>query len=242
MSSELLNTVDDVRRALREHARPEAAETAAWFFKTAPGQYGEGDQFLGIKVPNTRSVAKRARSLPWDSVPELLASPWHEERLCGLILWVNRFPKADPPEQEAIVKAYLSHMDRINNWDLVDTSCHHILGKWLLTHPDQENLLDRLAGSESLWERRIAVVSTYAFIRAERFDTTLRLSEQLLFDKHDLIHKAVGWMLREVGNRAFELEVAFLDEHYASMPRTMLRYAIEKFPEPLRQDFLKGNR
>lgn len=242
MSSDDLTTIDDVRKALREYERPDAAETAAWFFKAGPGEYGEGDRFLGIKVPNTRRVARRAKGIAWDAVSELLQSPWHEERLCGLIMWVNRFPKADPPEQEAIVRAYLTNTDRINNWDLVDTSCHHILGAWLLERPDEEDILDRLAVSASLWERRIAMVSTYAFIRAERFEPTLRIAEMLLEDDHDLIHKATGWMLREMGNRAFDLEVAFLDEHYRRMPRTMLRYAIEKFPEPLRQDFLKGNR
>lgn len=242
MSSENLDTIDAIKRALREHARPEAAETALWFFKAGPGEYGEGDQFLGIKVPKTRAVARRARALPLERIPELLNSPWHEERLCALILWVNRFPKADPREQESIVNTYLANTGFINNWDLVDTSCHHILGKWLLENPEHESMLDRLAGSDSLWERRIAMVSTYAFIRAEQFGATLRIAEMLLGDEHDLIHKAVGWMLREMGNRALDLEVAFLDEHYASMPRTMLRYAIEKFPEPLRQDFLKGNR
>jgi len=242
MSSEDLTSVDDIRKALREYARPDAAETAAWFFKAGPGQYGEGDQFLGIKVPNTRKVAKRARALPWTVVPELLESPWHEERLCGLVMWVNRFPKADPPERDAIVKSYLAHTHRINNWDLVDTSAHKILGPWLIDHPEKEPILDELAVSSLLWERRIAIISTFAFYKQERFDPTLRIAETLLHDEHDLIHKAVGWALREVGNRAFDLEVAFLDQHYEGMPRTMLRYAIEKFPEPLRQDFLKGNR
>lgn len=242
MSSERLTTIDAIKRALREHARPEAAETATWFFKAGPGEYGEGDQFLGIKVPKTRSVAKRAKEMHWESVLELLHSPWHEERLCALVMWANRFPKADPPEQDAIVKAYLANTEHINNWDLVDTSCHKILGQWLLERPENEDILDRLAVSDSLWERRIAMVSTYAFIRAEHFGPTLRIAEQLLEDEHDLIHKAVGWMLREAGNRAQDLEIAFLDRHFENMPRTMLRYAIEKFPEPLRQDFLKGNR
>lgn len=242
MSSEEIRSIEDIKRALREYARPEAAETAAWFFKTGPGEYGEGDQFLGIKVPNTRKVAGRARSLPWTVVPELLASPWHEERLCGLVMWVNRFKKADPPEQDAIVQSYLAHTHRINNWDLVDTSAHKILGAWLTDRPQESSILDRLAVSDLLWERRIAIIATFAFFKQERFDHTLRIAELLLHDEHDLIHKAVGWAVREVGNRAFDLEVAFLDAHYEEMPRTMLRYAIEKFPEPLRQDFLKGNR
>lgn len=237
-----LHDLDAVRAALREHARPAAAETAAWFFKAGPGEYGEGDRFLGIKVPKTREVARRAKAIPWNKVPELLRSPWHEERLCALFLWVNRFPKADPPEQEQIVGAWLEHSRWINNWDLVDSSAPHILGQWLLTHPDERDVLDRLASSEMLWQRRMAIVATYALIREQQFHDTLRIATTLLDDPHDLIHKAVGWMLREVGNRAFDLEVGFLDTHYRTMPRTMLRYAIEKFPEPMRQAYLKGNR
>ncbi len=242
MSSDLLHSVEDIQRALREYARPDAAETAAWFFKAGPGEYGEGDQFLGVKVPNTRKVAKRARNVPWDAVPELLESPWHEERLCGLVMWTYRFPKADPPEQEAIVRSYLTMTHRINNWDLVDSSAHKILGPWLIANPEHEGILDKLAVSEMLWERRIAIISTFAFFKEERFEPSMRMAETLVHDEHDLIHKAVGWTLREVGKRAFDLEVAFLDRHYENMPRTMLRYAIEKFPEPLRQDYLKGNR
>ena len=242
MPSEDLTTLDDVRLALREHARPTAAETAAWFFKAGPGEYGEGDRFLGIKVPNTRSVARRASSIPWDAVPDLLRSPWHEERLCALFMWVYRFPKADPPEREHIVRTWLSMAEWINNWDLVDSSAPHLLGAWLLDRPEERTVLDTLAGSDSLWERRMAIVSTFALIRKNDFGDTLRVAERLLTDPEDLIHKATGWMLREVGNRAIDLEVAFLDQHYRDMPRTMLRYAIEKFPEPLRQDFLKGNR
>lgn len=241
MASDLTD-IDAVRLALREFARPSGAETAAWYFKAGPGEYGEGDQFLGIKVPRTREVARRAGSIPWTRVLELLCSPWHEERLCALFLWVNRFAKADPPEQEQIVRAWLGHTRWINNWDLVDSSAPHLLGRWLLSHPEERDLLDGLAASEVLWERRIAIVATQALIREHQFQDTIRIARILLADPEDLIHKATGWMLREMGNRAFDLEVGFLDEHYREMPRTMLRYAIEKFPEPLRQDYLRGNR
>jgi 3-methyladenine DNA glycosylase AlkD len=155
---------------------------------------------------------------------------------------VNRYPRALPPEQEKIVRTWLAHTRWINNWDLVDSSAPHLLGRWLLTHPEKRDILDRLAVSEVLWERRIAMVATYALIREQQLQDTLRIAAVLLNDPHDLIHKATGWMLRELGNRAFDLEVAFLDAHYRAMPRTMLRYAIEKFPEPLRQAYLKGNR
>ena len=241
MASDLTD-MNAVRKALREHARPTAAETAAWYFKAGPGEYGEGDRFLGIEVPHTREVARRARAIPWDRVPALLRSPWHEERLCALILWVNRFPKADPPEQEEIVRTWLAHARWINNWDLVDSSAPHLLGRWLASRPEERDILDRLAASPTLWERRMAIVATHALIREHQFEDTLRLARTLLDDPEDLIHKATGWMLREVGILAFDLEVGFLDEHYTRMPRTMLRYAIEKFPEPLRQDFLRGNR
>lgn len=226
----------EVQQALREIADPEIAEHSQRFFKTGAGEYGEGDQFLGIRVPNIRKVAREFKNLSLEETEKLLHSDWHEERLCALIILSNRSQKADDRGLKKIFELYLANTEHVNNWDLVDTSAEDIVGRYLADK--DRNLLYNLAQSKSLWERRIAIISTFHFIKNEEFDDTLAISELLLDDDHDLIHKAVGWMLREVGKRDQDTEEKFLDEHKHVMPRTMLRYAIEKFPESKRQQYL----
>ncbi len=216
------------------------AEHSQRFFKTGQGEYGEGDAFLGIRVPALRKLAKEFNSVPLDDAIELLESPYHEARLLALFLLVASYAKGGDMERAAIYRVYLGHTECINNWDLVDSSAEHIVGAHLLNRSRKP--LYRLARSASLWERRISMMSTFHFVKQGDFDETLRLAELLLNDAEDLIHKAVGWMLRETGNRRRETEIAFLDEHYREMPRTMLRYAIEKFPEPERLAYLHGTR
>lgn len=208
------------------------------FFKTAPGEYGEGDQFLGLTVPQVRAMLPQTDELTEAEVLELLRSKWHEERLLALLILVRRFDKAkkDEAARAQIVKLYLANTAWINNWDLVDTSAPQILGAWLLTR--DRAVLGRLAKSESLWEQRIAVVATLAFIRAGDFADTLRLCGQFLTHKHDLLHKACGWMLREAGKRNVEVLREFLRLHASRMPRTMLRYAIEKLPAAERRRWM----
>jgi 3-methyladenine DNA glycosylase AlkD len=228
----------EVRRELRALATPEDAAVLQRFFKTGPGEYGEGDQFLGIRVPQLRALAKRQRGIPRDGRLHLLRSPWHEERLLALLLMVDAFGRGSAAERERLYTDYLAHTRFINNWDLVDTSAEHIVGAFL--GPEGTETLLSLAGSGSLWERRIAILATFHFIKRREFAPTLRVAERLLRDPHDLIHKAVGWMLREVGKRDAAAEEAFLRDTYRAMPRTMVRYAIERFPEPLRKRYLAG--
>ena len=211
----------------------------ARYFQVRPGGYGEGDRFLGIAVPPQRAIARRhAAQTSLADVDELLTSPWHEERLTALFVLVRRFERGDDDERARIVDLYLSRRDRVDNWDLVDASAPHLLGPWLLDRDD--SLLDDLAASGSLWDRRIAVMATFAGIRAGRPEAALRIADRLLDDPEDLVHKAVGWMLREVGNRDLALAEAFLAPRYQRMPRTMLRYAIERFPPDRRRDYLAG--
>jgi len=217
-------------------ADPDIAEHSQRFFKTGPDEYGEGDQFFGIRVPVTRNVAAKFNELPLQEIRRLLSSEYHEARLCALIILINRFTKGDKQEKESIYQLYLKNTRFINNWDLVDTSAHQILGPYL-QGKDREPLHE-LAKSEDLWERRIAVISTLYFIKNDDFETTLKIAEQLLNDNHDLIHKAVGWMLRETGERDMRVQEQFLQKHVHNMPRTMLRYAIEKFPEAKRKRYL----
>jgi 3-methyladenine DNA glycosylase AlkD len=231
-------TLAEIRSEMRALGDSEKAAHAQGFFKTGPGQYGEGDRFLGIRVPVTRMVAKKCRGLTLKQTTGLLHSPYHEERLLALFVWVWQFPRANNRDQQKIVDLYLANTRHINNWDLVDSSAHLIVGPWLQDRP--RDLLYGLATSDILWERRIAMMSTFHFIRQKDFDDALRIAEVLLLDDHDLIHKIVGWMLREIGNRDLESEEAFLRRHFRVMPRTMLRYAVEKFPEELRQQYLKG--
>ena len=223
---------------LQALADPQKAAHAQRFFKTGPGEYGEGERFLGIRVPEIRRLARKYRDLDGNSRLRLLQSPLHEERLLALLLLVDGYRWSDRAGREQIYRLYLANTRHINNWDLVDCSAEHIVGAHLRGH--SHDPLFQLAQSPLLWERRIAIMASFHFIKRGRFDTTLDLAERLLQDPHDLIHKAVGWMLREVGKRNLELEARFLQEHYRLMPRTMLRYAIERFPEDLRKKFLAG--
>ena len=228
----------DLRQKLRQDATPSQAAIARRFFKTGPGEYGEGDRFLGLKVPQLRAELPHTDALSEADVLDLLHSEWHEERLLALLVLGRRFSRAkqDPATQQHLVNLYLAHTKWINNWDLVDSSAPQILGAWLLRR--DRAVLDRLAASTSLWEQRIAILATQAFIRAGDFTDTLRLSALFLTHPHDLMHKACGWMLREVGKRDMKPLLAFLDQHAAKMPRTLLRYAIEKLPEETRQAYL----
>jgi len=217
---------------------PAKAAHAQGFFKTGPGDYGEGDKFLGIRVPDQRKIARTYKNLPLGEATKLLAFEWHEARLTALFILVAHYKKGDEKKREAIYRLYLDSTAYINSWDLVDSSAHFIVGPHLA--PDERDVLAKLAGSDSLWERRIAIIATYHYIKLGEFTDALRIAEILVHDEQDLIHKAVGWMLREIGKRNQDAEEAFLQQHYRTMPRTMLRYAIERFPEPLRQRYLRG--
>lgn len=228
----------ELKSILKKLENPEQAQIYLRFFKTGKGEYGEGDKFLGIKVPVLRQISKKFKDLLLIGIQELLDSQIHEERMIGLFILVEQFRKADEDQKKAIYSQYLKNTNNINNWDLVDLSADRIVGAYLFERDKQ--VLFKLAKSKNLWERRIAVLSTFHFIKNKSFDTTLKISEMLLRDKHDLIHKAVGWMLREIGKRHLPEEEKFLKKYYKTMPRTMLRYAIEKFPEQKRQAYLKG--
>lgn len=227
-----------LRATLHAAGDADAARKAQRFFKTGPGEYAQGDRFIGVSVPVLRVLAGQHATLPQRAILRLLRSAVHEERLLALLLWVAQFERADKSQRREIYRAYLAHSAYVNNWDLVDCSAHKIVGAYLLDKSRRP--LYRLAKSKTLWQRRIAMMSTYCFIKAHDFDDALALAEQLLQDEHDLIHKVVGWMLREIGKREPAVQEAFLRRHYQVMPRTMLRYAIEKFPPALRQRYLKG--
>jgi 3-methyladenine DNA glycosylase AlkD len=229
-------TLRDLRNKLRQLADPERAATLRWFLKAEPGGYGEGDRFHGIRVPALRSVAKEYNELSLADVRKLLRSRYHEERMVALFIMVRRYEKGDSSAREAVFAMYREERARINNWDLVDGSAPRNVGAHLL-YRDRKWLYE-LAASHVLWDRRIAIISTFTFIRNDDYSDTLEIARILLEDRHDLIHKAVGWMLREIGNRHRATEVRFLERHVASMPRTMLRYAIEKFPEAERRLWL----
>ena len=230
--------LEDVQAALRKHVDKSDVVALQRFFKTGPGEYGEGDQFLGVRVPSTRRVARKYRLLPLADTLTLLHSAMHEERLSALLILTQQFRDGSPDKQAEIYRMYLNNTQYINNWDLVDTSAEHIIGAYLNNRPRKP--LHTLSQSENLWERRIAIMATFHFIKNNEFGETLKIAERLVADKEDLIHKAVGWMLREVGKRDRDAEALFLKRHYRHLPRTMLRYAIEKFPENLRQQYLKG--
>ena len=232
------NQVANIKNEMRKLANKKIAEHSQRFFKTGKGQYGEGDIFLGIRVPVLRKIAKKFRRISLAEVSKLLESKFHEERLLSILMLVNLFKSGDEDDQELIYELYLDKTKFINNWDIVDISAGNIVGEFLFEK--NKAPLYRLVFSENLWERRIAIVSTFYFIRNDEFDDTLKIAEILFTDKEDLIHKAVGWMLREVGKRVIEIEEEFLEEHYLKMPRTMLRYAIERFPETRRKMYLKG--
>jgi len=216
----------------------EHAAVSQKFFKTGPGEYGEGDVFIGIKVPVLRRLAKEYLELSLKDIKTILRSKYHEQRLLSLLVMVGQFANGDQYKKKSIYQLYLKHTEFINNWDLVDTSAHYIVGPYLIDKI--RTPLYELAQSDSLWERRSAIMSTFHYIKNDDFSDTLKIARILLYDQQDLIHKAVGWMLREIGKRQLIEEEAFLKKHYLKMPRTMLRYAIEKFPEPKRQRYLKG--
>ncbi len=227
-----------VRAAVRRLANPAKAKVLARFFKIGKGEYGEGDKFLGVVVPQSRAIARQFSALPLADITQLLRSKIHEERLVALLILVHRFEHGRPVEQNRIARFYLGSIRYINNWDLVDLSAPKILGPYLWGKP--QALLWKLVKSKNIWERRIAVLTTFEFIRRGRYTETLKLARLLQGDDHDLMHKAVGWMLREVGKRDVRVLEAFLRTRYRHMPRTMLRYAIERLPEARRRAYLAG--
>jgi 3-methyladenine DNA glycosylase AlkD len=223
-----MQTAAAAQAALRAVAKPESAAGAQRFFKTAPGGYSEGDKFLGCTVPATRLVAKQFYGLPPDELDTLISSPWHDDRLLALIILVRQYAKGDATTRRNVYDFYMSHIRQVNNWDLVDTSSEFIVGPYLENRPEKMALLTHLAASHSLWERRIAMLATFDYIKKGRADEALVIAEQLLHDPHDLIRKAVGWMLREVGKRVERtVLLKFLDNHAAGMPRITLSYATE---------------
>jgi len=227
----------EIRSRLASLASPETARILQGFFKTGPGQYGEGDRFLGVRVPAIRALSRNFPDVELDTVADLLRSHWHEERLLALLLLMRHFAEGAPHERQSAYQTYLANTAWINNWDLVDLSAPHVPGAYLA---DQARApLYRLARSPAWWERRIAMVATLHFIRHDDFDDALRLAEHLLNDREDLLHKASGWMLREVGKRDQKRLETFLQQHSRAMPRTMLRYAIERLPETLRLAYLR---
>lgn len=237
MSSQLKN----IRRDLRQYINPEKAAFLPRFFKTGPGEYGEGDKFLGIVVPDTRKVAQKYTDITLEDIDVLLHSQWHEERLLALLILVKKFSKSSDKEQREIYNYYLKNTAWINNWDLVDLSAEYIVGHYIFHHQDQLPTLTKLAGSSRLWDRRIAIISTYYFIIRGDPAPTLNIVSKLLTDPHDLIQKANGWMLRETAKRIDDqLIEKYIIDNYSKIPRTTLRYAIERFPEKRRKALLKG--
>ncbi|SMP59508.1 DNA alkylation repair enzyme [Neorhodopirellula lusitana] len=230
---------------LRQSACSERAASAQAYLQAVPGGYGEGDRFLGCSVPDLRATAKKHSELPQEELQKLLDSQWHECRLTGLFILADQFQQAAKqrnPNRDAetreIVEFYLANLDAVNNWDLVDSSAPKILGVWLVENPTERGMLARLASSSVIWERRVAVLATFALIRNQEFNEVISLAEMLIDDEHDLIHKAVGWMLREVGNRDANELKSFLQKHAHHMPRTMLRYSIEKLSKEERSRWM----
>ncbi len=232
------NSAAAIRQDIRARSDEAIAEHAQRFFKTGKGEYGEGDRFLGIRVPVVRKLVRRYRDARISTLISLLKSKWHEERLFAVLSLADRYARGDAAQRKTVFDAYLDNLGQVNNWDLVDGSAHLIIGPHLENR--SRRLLYRLARSRNVWRRRVAIMSTFHFIRQDDFDDTLAIAQILLNDEHDLIHKAVGWMLRETGKRHLATEEGFLREHYRDMPRTMLRYAIEKFPERRRKAYLNG--
>jgi 3-methyladenine DNA glycosylase AlkD len=231
-------TASEIRRLLRAGANPQKAAFLPRFFKSGPGEYGEGDRFYGVVVPDCRKIARASRDLEESELEKLLRSPMHEERTVALLVMAERFERGDERTRSRVYRLYRKNLGRVNNWDLVDASAPTIVGGYF-ENRDRSQLY-RWARSKSLWERRIAMLATFRYIKGGDFEDALAIARLLLDDEEDLIHKAVGWMLREVGNRHLAAEERFLRSHHREMPRTMLRYAIEKFPEPLRKAYLNG--
>lgn len=238
-----MNSVRAIKSDLEKMANPEKAAYMPEYFQAYPGGYGEGDLFMGVTVPNQRKVARKYfRSISLPELAALLGSEVHEHRLTALFILTYRYEKEKAEDEcQKLVDFYLDNLAAVNNWDLVDSTAYKILGHYLYTFKIDRSLLYDLAGSGDLWKQRIAIIATLYFIKNNDFEDTLKLSDFLLNHEHDLIHKAVGWMLREVGNRDFEKELNFLKSRYRQMPRTMLRYAIEKFDPELRKSFLSGH-
>ena len=236
MKFNLKTNLTQLKKELKKLADLKQAEVLQRFFKTGKGEYGEGDIFLGVKVPEQRKVVSKFEDLSLKDLEELLNSKIHEYRMSALFILIKQYERADKKKRVRIFNFYLKNTKNINNWDLVDISAPKVVGDYLLNKP--RSVLYKLAKSNNLWERRIAIISTFTFIRNNEFRDTLKIAEILLNDKHDLIHKAVGWMLREVGKRDQKIEEEFLKKHYLKMPRVMLRYAIERFEEKKRRFYL----
>ncbi|MFH1052908.1 MAG: DNA alkylation repair protein [Candidatus Woesearchaeota archaeon] len=232
-----MTKLNDLLREIKADENPKQANLLQGFFKTGKGEYGEGDIFLGLKVPVQRKIADKYKDISLIDIQSLLKSKIHEHRLIALLVLVHKFKKADEKEKKIIFRFYLRNTDHINNWDLVDLSSHKIVGEYLKDKPRE--ILYKLAKSRNLWEKRISIIATFAFIPDHDFRDSLDIAEILLNDKHDLIHKAVGWMLREIGKKDQEVEEQFLKRHYKHMPRTMLRYSIERFDENKRKFYMK---
>ena len=231
-----MQTADHLKQTLLKYSNKEKAAFFPTFFKTGKGQYGEGDQFIGVTVPDQRKIAKQYVALPLQEIQTLLTSKIHEHRLTALLILVLQFQKANGVAQKMITDFYLINTKYVNNWDLVDSSADKILGEYL--HDKDTRILSELARSNNIWERRIAIIATFSFIKQGKFEDTIKIAQLLLQDKHDLIHKAVGWMLREVGKKDQAILEKFLSKHAKTMPRTMLRYAIERFSEEKRKQYL----
>jgi 3-methyladenine DNA glycosylase AlkD len=232
-----MSELSQLKKDLRSSANPKGGEGAARFFKTGKGEYGEGDIFIGVTVPQARNISKRYATLDIADIEKLLTSKIHEERSIALYILVNQFKTAKENDKKKIYNFYLAHTKYINNWDLVDASAHYIVGAYLIDK--DRKILEKLAKSKNLWEKRIAIVATFAFIYNGEYEWTFRIAKIVMGDQHDLIHKASGWMLREVGKRASEEKLCeFLDVYAPHMPRTTLRYAIERFAEPKRKAYL----
>jgi len=233
--------LNNLLKDFKKQANPEKAKLLQRFFKTGKGEYGEGDIFLGLMVPEQRALAKKYPNLSLNEIQELLNSKIHEHRLTALFILIAQYKKSDFDGKRKIYKFYLKNAKRVNNWDLVDLSSHKIVGSYLLDKSEKEiaDVLFNLARSTNLWERRISIISTFAFIPNNQFNFTLKLAEILLKDKHDLMHKAVGWALRELGKRDLKSLEGFLDKHIKEMPRTMLRYSIEKFSKEKKEYYMK---
>lgn len=230
-----------IQKALRQLAHSEKVSGVSRFFKTGKGEYGEGDLFIAVTVPDTRKVAKQFSDLSLAEVLGLLHSKIHEDRLCALLILVEQYKKGDLKKQKQIYQAYLKNYQYINNWDLVDLSAYQIVGAYLFVNHKEQDVLAKLAKSKNLWQRRISMVATFYFIYQKQAEETLKIAKILLHDQHDLIQKATGWMLREVGKRCDQsILLDFLNQYYQEMPRTMLRYAIERLPEKQRLAYLKG--
>ncbi len=231
---------EDLQKELRRLADPVKARVLQGFFKTGPGEYGEGDLFLGVVIPVLRGLVKRTAGFSFSELSKLLASPFHEDRMMAVLILAKQFQESDKNGRGKVYRFYLQNLDRINNWDLVDVSAPGVVGAYLLEQ--NKKIPSALSKSKDLWRRRVAMISTFAFIRKGRFEETFRLAEALIQDEHDLMHKASGWMLREAGKRNPERLKEFLEKFAPRMPRTMLRYAIEKFPQARRQRYLRMKR